>query len=119
MADTLCWSCKNCIDGCSWSKKFKPVKGWKADKTYIPSDGSISYMVHECPKYKLDKLIMSPELVSRLTGINVRQIYRLPHKQVIGKLLKLGYEAISDSEGQFILVKAPKGFAGPKSIGGK
>ena len=48
MSDTLCWSCKNCIGGCSWSEKFEPVKGWEATKTFIASDKSNSYMVHKC-----------------------------------------------------------------------
>lgn len=66
MADTICWSCKNAVPkldhktgryicGCNWSKYFKPVIGWKAEKCIMPSQHSrkkiISYVVNECPEY--------------------------------------------------------------------
>lgn len=44
--DTLCWSCKNYYNGCSWSKSFEPVEGWKAKKT------KMGYLVLECPKFE-------------------------------------------------------------------
>lgn len=50
-ANTLCWDCENCIGGCSWSKDFKPVEGWKAEAV-TNSDNSDTYFVHECPQFK-------------------------------------------------------------------
>ncbi len=57
MADTLCWSCKRALCGCSWSKYFIPVKGWKAKKTKIncgPQGYTDSYKVIACPEYLKD-----------------------------------------------------------------
>lgn len=60
---SLCWDCANaCSSGCSWSKSFKPVDGWKADRHDIKissgyNGGLIesydeSYMVYECPQFE-------------------------------------------------------------------
>lgn len=48
-----CWTCKNCYDGCSWSREFKPVDGWKAIKTYIQDNDNYadSYKIIYCPEY--------------------------------------------------------------------
>jgi hypothetical protein len=54
MANTLCWSCKNSIGYCSWSKDFTPVDGWEAEKTKLKlhSGGyDTSYAVKKCPLY--------------------------------------------------------------------
>ena len=33
---TLCWFCKKATcSGCSWSSKFEPVEGWKAEPSHI------------------------------------------------------------------------------------
>ena len=61
---SICWNCKNAVPGscygCSWSRAFKPVKGWVASKTLIrseePVDGVlpepiISYAVRQCPQF--------------------------------------------------------------------
>ena len=54
--ESKCWSCSNCYSGCSWSCDFIPVNGWKAEKTYISSNGEYaeSYKVIECPEYMED-----------------------------------------------------------------
>lgn len=54
--DTLCWDCANCYGGCSWSREFKPVKGWTAIKTKIPTNGRIinSFNVRKCPEFVKD-----------------------------------------------------------------
>lgn len=61
-SNTLCWSCQNACGGCSWSKKLKPVRGWKADKLKIKHHNdkdkpvyTDSYFVRECPKYIMDE----------------------------------------------------------------
>lgn len=60
---TLCWKCKKAYGKCSWSKKFKPVKGWEAKRCIINngtcSDGKsrlevVSYMVKSCPEFELE-----------------------------------------------------------------
>lgn len=45
--DTLCWDCKNCGGGCSWSdpELMKPVEGWAAIET---REG---YRVCACPEF--------------------------------------------------------------------
>ena len=57
--ETLCWTCKNAVGGCSWSKNFEPVKGWEAIPTKVRGNLEIdewldSYMVISCPKYLED-----------------------------------------------------------------
>lgn len=52
---SICWECKNSINsGCSWSREFKPVKGWEAKeslrKTASPNF-SHSYTVLKCPEF--------------------------------------------------------------------
>lgn len=55
---SLCWNCKNALGGCSWSKSYVPIKGWKAIRsdvktalhTYVES-----YFVLECPEYVKEK----------------------------------------------------------------
>lgn len=58
---TLCWDCANAVPsyrkgtGCSWSKHFKPVEGWTAEKTELPASYKreiASYLVIECPNFK-------------------------------------------------------------------
>jgi hypothetical protein len=55
---TKCWTCRNACGGCSWSREFKPVKGWDAVKTYLPTNGehAESYHVINCPEYKPDRM---------------------------------------------------------------
>ena len=51
---TLCWTCKRYYKKCSWSKKFRPVVGWKAIPTKLKTEPNVyigSYLVIECPKY--------------------------------------------------------------------
>lgn len=55
--ETICWHCQNACGGCSWSKKLKPVKGWKAEKIkvkIVKGDYNDSYIVNECPEFKPD-----------------------------------------------------------------
>lgn len=57
-SESLCFSCKRvCKGACSWSKSFKPVKGWVAQPTKVGVyRGKVtdSYLVKECPKYVRD-----------------------------------------------------------------
>ena len=63
MTTTLCWTCQNACGKCSWSKKFKKVKGWVAKKTIVKGDPFglepeiASYLVIECPKFQKDETI--------------------------------------------------------------
>ena len=53
MHKTLCWHCKNAVPegkyGCSWSRDFKPVKGWNVLPPLSRVKGS--YRVIECPLF--------------------------------------------------------------------
>lgn len=52
-----CWTCKKACGGCSWSRSFTPVKGWKAEPSFIPSNGEFSetYKIIECPLYEKEE----------------------------------------------------------------
>lgn len=54
-----CYTCKKATGGCSWSRWFKPVKGWKAKPTvihhghYHGKERTLdSYAIIECPEYE-------------------------------------------------------------------
>lgn len=59
-----CWTCKKYINGCSWSRSFKPVEGWEAEevlRTYTTGTGENrkietikSYKIIKCPEYDPD-----------------------------------------------------------------
>lgn len=55
----LCWSCINATNnGCSWSKNFKPVKGWTATPTILTvttGRTTESFSITKCPQYIADK----------------------------------------------------------------
>lgn len=59
MRETKCWTCKNSSGGCSWSRGFRPVEGWDADRTVIKGkEGYVeSFLVKECPMYEKEKSI--------------------------------------------------------------
>ena len=59
---TLCWDCAKAVKGCSWSRDFEPVPGWKAVPTKIygkaRSDDNRridSFAVYECPEFVPDE----------------------------------------------------------------
>lgn len=56
---TLCWRCQNAICGCSWSRDFIPVEGWKAKPTKIRCEKGNrdmdSFLVIECPEFVADE----------------------------------------------------------------
>jgi hypothetical protein len=58
MRETLCWECARATGGCSWSREFIPVKGWKAKKTKIKDERYYryysSYLVLKCPLFVPD-----------------------------------------------------------------
>ncbi|MDE7243263.1 MAG: hypothetical protein K2O18_04700, partial [Oscillospiraceae bacterium] len=45
---TLCWCCLNAYDGCCWSSRFQPVRGWAA----LRLDNS--FTVLRCPLFRLE-----------------------------------------------------------------
>lgn len=50
----LCETCKKACGGCSWSDRFKPVKGWDAVPTIINQGNgrtTSSYKIKNCPLY--------------------------------------------------------------------
>lgn len=51
----LCWDCANAVLGCSWSKRFIPVKGWDAEEIPATERKPYStYIVKACPQFKRD-----------------------------------------------------------------
>lgn len=58
---TLCFNCEKACGGCSWSKNFTPVDGWKAIPTKILCGYKLkkkphivdSFDVYECPEFEL------------------------------------------------------------------
>lgn len=54
IGDTICWNCKNAVPseetGCSWSRKFEPVKGWTATPTKIEGEMD-SFHIEKCPEF--------------------------------------------------------------------
>ena len=59
--NTLCWKCRNAVPdyksgvGCEWSRYFKPVPGWTAERGDISIGKNkrlISYCVIDCPKFE-------------------------------------------------------------------
>lgn len=65
MEMTLCWCCRNAVPdvetgvGCSWSRGFQPVPGWRAvpDSIYIGGGKPAvpTYHVIECPEFRADR----------------------------------------------------------------
>ena len=53
---SLCWNCKNCFGGCSWSESFEPVEGWRAERTIIKyfNTETPSFLVRNCPLFAPD-----------------------------------------------------------------
>ena len=55
-SSTLCWDCANAVPdgvrGCSWSLRFKPVKGWEAETDKVHE--SATYTVLSCPMFERD-----------------------------------------------------------------
>ena len=94
--ETLCWECKNACGGCSWSKAFKPVEGWDADKTTVKCENGTtygSYHVKSCPEFiPNDRRIISARKIARILGVTPPTINDLWAKQVIvEKMAEKGY----------------------------
>ena len=51
--DQICIFCKKACGGCSWSRRFIPVRGWDAIPTIIKNtNGDIpSYKINTCPQF--------------------------------------------------------------------
>lgn len=86
---TLCWSCKNAVGGCSWSayKRHIPVPGWDAIPTKIKSSVQISgrivasyvdsYIVVRCPQYINDKEEIEMPISTKWTPELIHDMQRL------------------------------------------
>lgn len=65
LSTTICWDCAKACCGCSWSRFYIPVEGWKATPTVIRNiqttdvdsiQSSItSYKVIFCPEFEPDR----------------------------------------------------------------
>ena len=65
--DTLCWGCEKACGGCSWSKKFVPVEGWKA----IPTEKSFD--VYECPEFEPLKAMNTKRFLDEVNFVNIEE----------------------------------------------
>ena len=60
-ANSLCWQCKRAYGLCSWSDRFKPVKGWEAVPTVVKGEKKGNnpaipyYEVKKCPLFIQDR----------------------------------------------------------------
>lgn len=113
LKEQLCWTCSHAAKGdisiCPWARDYKPVKGWKASRSIIPTHslghGYHSYAIEACPLY--DKEIRknahatavrlfqegkgSREVSSRIgITINVakywKKLYDIQRKENVGKV---------------------------------
>lgn len=50
--NNCCYLCKKGIDGCSWAKDFKPVKGWRAKMSQTADGQPYSYKIFYCPEFE-------------------------------------------------------------------
>ena len=85
--DQLCNICGNACGGCSWSREFIPVKGWKAEKTKIMTQHSEeieSYYVIDCPLYK-------PDTPIRTKDITDDGMYRLLNAMLLNMIWEYAY----------------------------
>lgn len=58
-SQTICWDCANACGRCSWSQKFRPVKGWLAEEAALRTykNGWVvqaTYTVKWCPMFRRD-----------------------------------------------------------------
>lgn len=57
--EQLCWTCRNCIGGCSWSREFIPVKGWDAEldtHSNLDRSDAVTYRIFDCPEYERETI---------------------------------------------------------------
>ena len=48
----ICWDCEKACGGCSWSRNFEPVPGWKAKKIRWSRTKETTYMITKCPLFE-------------------------------------------------------------------
>lgn len=93
----LCWECDRATGGCSWSRRFIPVKGWTAKPTIIRDDsetyGTVikSYHITKCPLFKADKKrrITCAELGKAL-GVSSKTVHCWDEQTLIDKAEQKG-----------------------------
>lgn len=90
---SICMDCKNAVGNCSWSKKFIPVKGWKAVPSSYTDNGHQvrSYYITRCPLYKPDLpnkygYEVNIATVAMLCNTHPRNIHRWSIEQINKKL---------------------------------
>lgn len=78
---TLCWDCGNAVPsadgkfGCSWSRNFEPVDGWKAEKhfkKYIYDQEIETYRVIECPEFTSEHKKITADSLSDEAAVRFR-----------------------------------------------
>lgn len=83
-----------------WSKRYKPVPGWRAKRTICDKIGEkpiISYCVIECPHYIADRkerayYPITISNIAKLCGVAERTLYRWELRYVNKVLKQKGYD---------------------------
>ena len=93
--ETLCWECDNAVGKCSWIEDFEPIPNWDATPTKIDNnDGKIldSFLVHECPLFKPDRIFISVNRLARKLNMSIRDFKNTDIDFIEKEVNKLGYE---------------------------
>lgn len=72
-----CWDCAKSCGGCSWSRDFIPVDGWKAAPTSKHNAnrvGTESYQIEYCPEYEKETPI-DPQTLDTDGCVNLLAAY--------------------------------------------
>ena len=82
-SESICWDCANACTYCTWSEKFKPVKGWIAIPTKLNTNGIAysSYNVKQCPNFLPDRphkhgYKLTTNRIAKLLNTSTRNIFR-------------------------------------------
>ena len=59
--NNCCFLCSKSVNGCNWSKRFQPVKGWIAAETRMTH----SYKIFWCPEFDEEKRNVSTQRSSQ------------------------------------------------------
>lgn len=85
---SICWDCQKAYGGCSWSKRFEPVEGWTAKKSYL-SNGkkrkiTDTFAISDCPEFVQDPKFLTE--IKCVRGFVKISLYKLGIEMSKGKL---------------------------------
>lgn len=81
-----CWTCKKCAGQCSWSKKFKPIKGWTAEPHKIKR-GPKTFRIYECPEYEFEPYTreMTIDEIAEYLNTSKKTVFRYIGRNIISQ----------------------------------